>query len=654
MIAGLLRKNLSRGWQVFFFSVTLSYSDQRTTKLAEIKGGSFVGELFLNQNSQLVHKSGTCHDVSGKSNPPKRGKGYRAATEVKDIDYSGADAALLNAEAIVDVIREISMDTVLTLNEIGEITVINPRSPEILGYSEEELNGLHISRLLPGIPWQSLFQGKIPLPLRLYEILVVRKDQISFPAEIQLGSYNTGSHPVFTCILRDVREGKRTSKTFDYLPYHDPLTKLPNRSMLFEQIDRHLTSAKSKGQELALLVMNLNHFKDYNDTLGHSIGDRILQHVARCLSNQSQRSITVARLGGDEFAVTARLQDLQQPLETFAEGILNSLEKPFEWGEQSFSINASAGISLFPKHGETLDDLMRCADVALHNAKHSDAKFIVYNPEIDPNSVHRLVLMSELKKALANQKLTLNYQPKMDLRSGKLIGVEALARWHHEKFGFIPPDQFIPLAEHIGLMKTLTLWALQQSLTQCREWQQQGIHLHVAVNISVHNLQDPTFPQEVAGLLEKNEIPAELLVLEITEGSIMADPVRAMEILSSLNQMGIRLSIDDFGTGYSSLGYLKRLPIKELKVDKSFVQGMMDNSNDAIIVHSIIDLAHNLGLQVVAEGVEDAKMEQTLRMLNCDMIQGYFICRPVSGQELTSKIGELSRRASEYMATQGR
>ena len=442
--------------------------------------------------------------------------------------------------------------------------------------------------------------------------------------------------------LREVevrKERKQAQEWLKYLAQYDPLTDLPNRNLLYERLDQALSAHRRQGKSLALLVMDLDHFKEINDTMGHQAGDLLLQEVGRRLQGALRKHDTVARLGGDEFGVL--LPGMSEESASLAAGKLRKvLEPPFVMGELTVDVQASIGIAFFPKHGEDKDTLLRRADVAMYVAKQSANSYAIYSPERDSYSPERLSLMAELHRAIDKKQLFLVYQPKIDLLTGNITGVESLVRWQHPKRGLIPPDQFIPMAERTGFIKPLTMWGLQTALRQSRAWLQEGVQVPVSVNLSARILHDGHFPDQVEGLLDSEGISPEQLELEITESVIMADPAHALEILTRISRMGVALSIDDFGTGYSSLAYLKKLPVNAVKVDKSFVLHLTEDQNDAQIVRSTIELAHNLGLKVIAEGVENREVWDHLLALGCDEAQGYYMSRPLAASEMTKWLCE--------------
>jgi diguanylate cyclase (GGDEF)-like protein len=419
---------------------------------------------------------------------------------------------------------------------------------------------------------------------------------------------------------------------------HDALTDLPNRTLFHDRVHQALSSARREHVPTAVMIMDLDRFKEVNDTLGHASGDELLKQVGLRLSESLRESDTVARLGGDEFGVLLpKVVDAEAAV-AVARKLRTTLEEPFTIHGLALQMEASIGIALFPDHGTDVQSLLQRADVAMYVAKEHPAGCEVYTRERDEYSPDRLTLLTELRRAIDRGELLLHYQPKVDLRTNDIHGVEALVRWQHPERGMIPPDEFIPPAQKTGVIAPLTMFVLDEALRQCRTWALQGLELCVAVNLSTRNLLDVHLPDTVGELLARWEVPARLLELEITESTILADPVRAMQILSRLDEMGIRLAIDDFGTGYSSLAYLKRLPVDELKIDKSFILGMDENENDAVIVRSTIDLGRNLGLRVVAEGVETPKAWSRLAQLGCDIAQGYYLSRPAPASEITDWI----------------
>ena len=415
---------------------------------------------------------------------------------------------------------------------------------------------------------------------------------------------------------------------------HDSLTELPNRQFLQAVATRTLEEGERNGTQTAVLLIDLDHFKEINDTLGHYVGDQLLCAVGARLRDAVRDGDCVARLGGDEFAVLAGNLEGVPDAQLLAERLVDALAESFSLDGVRLDVQASIGIALSPEHGLDPAMLLQRADVALYAAKEHRGCFAFYAPESDLHSVEKLALLGELREGISAGQLVVHYQPKCDAATGLLVGLEALVRWQHPVRGLVYPDTFIPIAENTGLIGALTLEVLEQALRTARDLRDEGSPLGVAVNLSVRVLTDLELPSKVAGLLGRWGVPPEALTLEVTETSIMVDPVRTIAVLGLLRDLGVSLSIDDFGTGYSSLAYLRRLEANELKIDKSFVFTMTSNSDDAVIVRSTIELGHNLGLRLVAEGVEDAETWSMLQALGCDVIQGFHLARPMPEEAL--------------------
>ncbi len=415
---------------------------------------------------------------------------------------------------------------------------------------------------------------------------------------------------------------------------HDALTHLPNRTLLYDRLGQAMLTAEREQHVVAVMLMDMNRFKEINDTLGHHSGDLVLQAIASRLTSTLRQTDTAARLGGDEFAlILPGIADREAAMEV-AQKMLATVQMSLVLEGRSLDIGMSVGIALYPEHGREIDTLIQCADAAMYTAKRNLSGCVLYSETTDSLSVDRLALQSELRHAVENGQLELFYQPKIDCKTHRVSGVEGLVRWRHPRHGLMFPDQFIPLAESTGLIKPLTAWVVREGLMNCRNLQRDGFNLTVAVNISAINLQDPLFPDMVARVVEETGAQAGWLELEITETAIMLDPALAIDAINRLHHMGVSLAIDDFGTGYSSMAYLQKLLVAKLKIDKSFVLNMATNANDAVIVRSLIGLAHNLGLSVVAEGVESDEIWEDLKRLGCDSAQGFNMSHPIPREEL--------------------
>ena len=424
----------------------------------------------------------------------------------------------------------------------------------------------------------------------------------------------------------------RESRIMD-LAYRDTLTGLPNRTMFHDRLNQAIHTTQRVGKPLTIMLMDLDRFKYVNDSLGHHIGDLLLQEVAqRLLKSLPRKSDTVARLGGDEFVVLLPTDDIDHA-QKVARTLLAALEAPMMLEGQMLDMRGSIGLASAPLHGNDSATLLRCADIAMYQAKRNNSGYAEYDVSFDHNTLEHLSLMSELREAVEHNQLTLYYQPKVNLNHSSTHAVEALVRWIHPQRGFVPPDKFIPFAEQTGYIKAITAWVLNEGVAQCAEWSRKGLEVSISINISARDLLNVDLPTYFSGLLEQYGCQADKICLEITESAILDDPDRALDNLKRLEAIGCKLSVDDYGTGYSSLAYLKRLPVGELKIDRSFVMNMTNDPNDVVIVRSTIDLAHNLGLRVVAEGVETEEILNQLCLLGCDQAQGYLFSKPVPADD---------------------
>jgi diguanylate cyclase (GGDEF)-like protein/PAS domain S-box-containing protein len=435
-------------------------------------------------------------------------------------------------------------------------------------------------------------------------------------------------------VIVDVTAHRQAEDSIRDVIHRDPLTGLANRSLLQRRLEQALQRAQREQRPVSILLVDLDGFREVNNTLGHQNGDLVIQEVAARLGDVLGEADRVARVRGDEFALL--LPDADAALaQHVAAKVLKAFEQPIMVERLPIEVGASIGIAVAPGHGAEPEPLLRKADLAMQAAKKRRSGSMVYSAECDPYNPRGLVLLGELRRALEGGQLVLHYQPKVDLKTGSVIGAEALVRWRHPKRGLVPPNEFITLAERGGLIKRLTRWVLDEAVGQCDSWRKAGTRLPVSVNLSARNLQDVQLLDEVPEMLARRNLEPDLLALEITETAVMADAPRAMETLRGLRASGVGLAVDDFGTGYSSLVYLRKLPVSQLKIDKSFVIGMAaQGEEDEIIVRSTTDLGHHLGLQVVAEGVEDRPTFDKLGKLGCDAAQGYYMARPMAAAEL--------------------
>lgn len=441
--------------------------------------------------------------------------------------------------------------------------------------------------------------------------------------------------PLLLLPLQAVYHTAKTSREKEYQALHDSLTDLPNRSFLGAQLESSLDRSRERDGGVALFFLDLDRFKEVNDTLGHHVGDRLLEIVAKRIQGAIRPEDTVGRLGGDEFAVLLPgLVTREEALEA-ASRIRTALEDPIRLDGVLIDVEASIGVALHPLHGSDPDELMRRADVAMYVAKAERTRVEVYDAERDPNSPQRLGLVAALREALENGNIALHYQPKISLVDGHVVGVEALARWHHRERGVIPPLEFVTAAERSTLVHELTSYVLDTACRQASAWWRIGMRVPIAVNVSMRDLQDTDVASIVARTLDQHGLPSEALMLEVTESIFMSDPPNAVRTLSELREIGVRSALDDFGTGYSSLILLEQLPVSEIKIDQSFVMRLGNIDRDPAMVRSIVGLAHGLGLTVVAEGVETDQIVSELREMGCDAAQGFELARPMSSDQAT-------------------
>jgi len=426
---------------------------------------------------------------------------------------------------------------------------------------------------------------------------------------------------------------------------HDPLTGLPNRILIAEQIQQSIYHVKREKDSLAVMMIDLNNFKDVNDTLGHPEGDKLLVNVAERLADVIRESDMVGRLGGDEFAVVAPHVNESDAVKV-ANKILDNLQPSFALADYTLKVGASIGIAMYPEHALDQTSLIRLADVAMYEAKASKSGVCVFHPELDKYTALRLTLMDSLHNALETKQLHLHYQPQVVIGDNKVISVEGLVRWKHPELGWVFPDQFIPMAENSGLINLVSEYVLESAFKQWRQWQDAGLDIQVAINLSARNLVNPELPKFVAELSERYTMKKGGVKAEITESALMNNPDQVIEIMNDPGMQSLTFSIDDFGTGYSSLSYLKKLPVVEVKIDKSFVVNMETDDDDANIVKAVIDLVHNLGYQVIAEGVERKEIFELLTLLGCDKVQGYFLSNPVPADDVLEKIQKIELELS--------
>lgn len=553
-----------------------------------------------------------------------------------------AEEALSASEYKFRTLTEQSNDLVFIVDQSGTYQYASPSHERIMGFTQDYLLGRNIFEFIHPDDgeqvmqaWSAAFQGQEMLVRTQCRARHADGSWVTLEA-LGRNCFDDPEIRGFIINARDVSERIIIEQELRFLALHDALTDLPNRTLLLDGLEQAMqaTGAGMTHQhEIALLALNLNRFKDINNTFGHHLGDTILQEVAERLSKALPQSGMIARLGGDEFALMQPLADKGE-LTKLIEVIHIALEEPFAIEGHPVQIDVSIGAALYPQHGGDPISLLRKADIAMYTAKHQHKEFALYEAAFEQDSARRLDLIRELRHAVGANEFRLYYQPKVEMKTGRVYGVEALIRWQHPTLGFIPPDQFIPLAEQTGQIMSLSRWVLEEALRQCRDWLQIGIDLEIAVNLSMWDLRDSSLPTTIRALLEQYQVPSRNLRVELTESAAMTDPEHTLEVLKQLANEGICSSIDDFGTGYSSLAYLKRLIVNELKIDRSFVRHITEEASDETIVRSTVTMAHSLGLKVVVEGVEDEASYNLLARLDCDTAQGYFMARPLPPHEL--------------------
>jgi diguanylate cyclase (GGDEF)-like protein len=442
--------------------------------------------------------------------------------------------------------------------------------------------------------------------------------------------------PLLLLPLYAVRKTASISREKEHQSLHDSLTGLPNRKMILSELGDRLDAARRRQGSIGFCLLDLDRFKEVNDTLGHQVGDRLLAVVAQRIEGALRPNDLVARLGGDEFAILLDPVRHAEAAVEVAHRVRKALTRPFHVEGMLFELEASVGVAVFPEHGDDVDSIVRRADVAMYLAKEERTGVEVYVADRDHNSASRLALLGGLRSALENGDLRVHFQPKVSLSTGAVVGVEALVRWHHPQRGLVMPDEFIPMAEHSGLMAPLTEHVIDESLAQVAAWRRAGLEVPVAVNVSMRDLGGRDLVGVVARALERHNLPASMLLLELTERVLTRDSGEVNATLNALRRLGVAASLDDFGTGYSSMVLLKRLPIAEIKIDRSFVSRLTADPGDVTIVASIIDLAHGLGMTAVAEGVESEQVSDLLSDLGCDAVQGWYVSRPLDADSATA------------------
>ncbi|HEV2216054.1 MAG TPA: PAS domain S-box protein [Candidatus Dormibacteraeota bacterium] len=572
------------------------------------------------------------------------------------VERKRAEVALQESEKRMRSVLDNVSDGLVTLDPAGAIDAINPAVSRLFGYDEKELVGQKVDVLI-ATTHRGSFMNYVERRLAqdlpasgALETMGKRKNASLFPLEFLVNSMQVGARHLFIATVRDISERKAHTDALEYQALHDGLTGLPNRTLFGDRLRQALLGARRNQTMFGVLLLDLDRFKDINDALGHDRGDALLQEVASRLKGVLRATDTIARLGGDEFAVVSTDAKHPDNVVAAARKILASLEGTFTIGDHTVETGASIGIAMYPIHGDDPGTLLRRADVAMYVAKRSGGGFAVYSPEHEGQTLRQSGLAGDLRRSMTQGELVLHYQPIVLLPAHTPDALEALVRWNHPREGLLPPDRFIALAEETNVIRPLTSWVLDTALAQLSRWVASGQDVSVAVNVSPRCLDDHSIVEDVTRALATSNVEARRLTLEVSEGAAMSAP--AAKALERLAELGVRLSLDDFGTGYSSLIYLKRLPVHEIKVDRSFVKTLPGDPDATAIVRAAVGLGHSLGLRVIAEGVEDRDAEAMLIEAGVDAAQGFFICRPAPEAEVTALL-ESGRELSSAPAEAG-
>ncbi|HSH28728.1 MAG TPA: PAS domain S-box protein [Thiohalobacter sp.] len=616
------------------------HADDREAILAFIDSVGLEREEINLPEFRLLHPDGQVRWISARAYPVRdqNGKPVRIAGIAEDITERRQAEEQLRQSAVA---FDNTAEGILILDTKRRIVAANRAFTEMTGYNEDGIRLQTVEQLEPalepapdnGVDWAVVEQAR----RWQGEALLRRANGELFPAWLTVSMVlDNNSLPAnYVYIFSDITTIKRSQEKLDHLAHHDPLTDLPNRLLLNARLEHAIQHARREHHKIGILFIDLDRFKNINDSLGHSMGDEILTESARRLRGLLRDEDTVARLGGDEFIVILDQVRHSQDVITLASRIMELFRQPFISGLHTLHVTASIGVSIYPEDGRDTDTLIKNADAAMYRAKGQGRdNFQFYTQELTNTAFERILLETSLRRALDEEDLVLHYQPQISLIDGRIIGAEALIRWNHPDMGLIPPERFIPLAEESGLIVPIGNWVLQTACEQARYWQDIGLPLEkIAVNVSGIQVLRSNILEAVKRALNYSRLDAQCLELEITESTLMHEGGQAIASLESLRTTGVELAIDDFGTGYSSLSYLKRLPIDRLKIDRAFIHEAAVDTNDAAIVRAIIAMGHSLQLKIVAEGVETAQQNQFLQELGCDLAQGYYYGRPVTAEE---------------------
>ncbi|MCD8511773.1 MAG: EAL domain-containing protein [Bacillus sp. (in: Bacteria)] len=538
------------------------------------------------------------------------------------------------SEVQLQQLKKITFDG-LAIHDNGQLVEINQKWINLFGYTEEEIKEKSILQFIHEEDHAKVSELMLNNVEEKIEITGINKDGKELEFIISTGMFPIEGKTYQLMTFRNITKRKRYEEKIEYLSQRDSLTGLPNRGLLKEELNMVITWAQRNDQLIAVLDMDLNNFKQINDTLGDKNGDRVLKEVSKRLQKLVDGKGFVSRIGADEFIIVLKGVENKKDVMNMAESVIHTTEKPIEFKDTELSISASIGICLFPDHTDCQESLLKNASIAMREAKEAGAPFKFFKPEMNKNIINQFTLENELRKAIQQDELYLHYQPITDLKTGVIVGSEALLRWNHEELGFISPAEFIPVAEKSGLIIELGEWVLRTAIVQNKLWQEAGYRpISISVNLSAIQFIQQDLVDKILATLAETDLDATYLNLEITENIAMENEEAVFSKLKELQRAGVHISIDDFGTGYSSFSYLKKYTLNYLKIDKSFIKDCLYNADDQSIVKSMVFMAHSLGLKVIAEGVEELEQMNFLKMINCDYVQGYFLSKPVGASEM--------------------
>ena len=623
------------------------HPDDRKPMQDEIKAAIRENRTYACE-FRVVFPDGSTHwrSSSGHAFYDDAGHAFRMSGITMDIDGRKQSEERLHLQAAA---LEAAANAIVITDSHGSIIWVNHAFTTMTGYSKEEVLGKNPHMLRSGKQpesyyanlWSTISSGKVWQG----EIVNRRKDGTTYTEEMTITPVTQSGADAktqFVAIKQDITERKAAEKRVQFLAYYDALTGLPNRSLLQDRLAGAIASARRRNEKVALLFLDLDRFKNVNDSLGHTAGDLLLQEVAERLRRFGREQDTVARLGGDEFLIILNsVKDISDAA-VAADRLVKSLTAGFVIQDHPLTISCSLGISIFPEHGADGETLIKNADAAMYCAKEKGRNnFQFFTKNMNAQVVERLTLENSLRLALDRKELFLVYQPQMDIGSGKITGLEALLRWQHPELGLVPPDKFIRIAENSGLIRPIGEWVLRTACSQARKWQDEGLDaVSVAVNVSAVQFRQEDFCEVIRRVLRETRLAPRYLELELTEGLLLANADVMLSVIEELNAMGLTLAIDDFGTGYSNFGYLKQFRVSKLKIDRSFVRDVAVNPDDAAITTAIISMARSLNLKVIAEGVEDEAQMSFLRAHQCDEIQGYYFSKPLAVDKVADKLRE--------------